>query len=141
LKYETLKSVVILSNVRNVKYRCANVNPPVVKTFWRQFWFKSDNLSRDRLVATCVRFLAVWKSYKHTNPESSSCNHLGAFYLTCFARMCEIFTSVVSESQRGPHVMLSGLYAATHMCMVFVFFSTDKKNQRCNLWKRRPCVV
>jgi len=29
-----------------------------------------------------------------------------AFYLTCFARVCKIFTAVVSESQRGPHVVL-----------------------------------
>jgi len=36
----------------------------------------------------------------------TSCNHLGAFYLTCFARVCEIFTSVVSESQHGPNVVL-----------------------------------
>jgi len=31
------------------------------------------------------------------NRETSSCNHLGAFYLTCFARVCEIFTAVVND--------------------------------------------
>jgi len=31
---------------------------------------------------------------------------LGAFYVTCFARACEIFTAVVSELQRGLHVVL-----------------------------------
>jgi len=41
--------------------RCANAKSPIVKTFWRRFWFKSHNLSRDRLVATCVRFSAMWK--------------------------------------------------------------------------------
>jgi len=39
------------------------------------------------------------------NREPSSCNHLGVFYLTCFARVSEIFTAVVSESQPGPHVL------------------------------------
>ena len=48
---------------------------------------------RDRFVATCVRFLAVWKSNKRANREPTSCKHSGAFYLTCF----EIFTSVVSR--------------------------------------------
>jgi len=64
---------------------------PIVKTFWRRFWFKSHMLSRDRFVATCVRFLAVWKSHKRANREPTSCNRLGAFYLTCFARGSEIF--------------------------------------------------
>ena len=53
-----------------------------------------------------VRFLAVWKSKKHANREPNSYNHLGAFYVTCFSRVCEIFTVVVSELQRGPHVVL-----------------------------------
>jgi len=52
-----------------------------------------------------VLFLSVWKS-KHANREPNSYNHLGTFYLTCFARVCEIFTVVVSELQRGPHVVL-----------------------------------
>jgi len=33
-------------------------------------------------------------------------NYLGAFYLTYFARVCEIFIAMVSELQRGPHVVL-----------------------------------
>jgi len=45
------------------------------------------------------------------NRECNSYNHLGAFYVTCFARVCEIFTAVVSELQRGPHAVL--LFAAT----------------------------
>jgi len=40
------------------------------------------------------------------NREQSSCHYVGAVYLTCFARVCEIFTAVVSESQRGPHIVL-----------------------------------
>jgi len=55
---------------------------------------------------SCVRFLPVWKSKKHANREYNSYNYLGAFYVTCFARVCEIFTAVVSELQRGPHVVL-----------------------------------
>jgi len=31
------------------------------------------------------------------NREHKSYNHLGAFYVTCFARVCEIFTAVVSD--------------------------------------------
>jgi len=54
----------------------------------------------------CIRFLPVWKSNKHANREPTTCNHLGAFYLMCFARVCEILQAVVSESQRGPHVVL-----------------------------------
>jgi len=38
--------------------------------------------------------------------EPTNCNHFGALYLTCFAGVCEIFTSVVSESQRGPNIVL-----------------------------------
>jgi len=66
LKYETLKSVEISSNVKNVKSRCAHVKPPIVKTFTQRFWFKSHMLSRDRLVVICFRFLADWKSNKRT---------------------------------------------------------------------------
>jgi len=38
--------------------------------------------------------------------EPSICNYLGVFNFTCFARVREIFTVVVSESQRGLHVVL-----------------------------------
>ena len=55
---------------------------------------------------SCVRFLTVWKSEKYANREANSYNHLNAFYLTCFARVCENFAAVVSELQRGPHVVL-----------------------------------
>ena len=55
---------------------------------------------------SCLRFLPVWKSNKHANREPNSYSHLGAFYVTCFACVCEIFTAVVSELQRGPHVVL-----------------------------------
>jgi len=55
---------------------------------------------------SCVRFLPVWKSNKRANREPDSCNHLGPFYVTCFARVCEIFTAVVSDLQRDPHVVL-----------------------------------
>jgi len=32
-----------------------------------------------------------WRSTKHANREPRSCNNLGAFYLTCFARVCVRF--------------------------------------------------
>jgi len=38
--------------------------------------------------------------------DISSCNHVGSFYVTCFARVCEIFMAVASELQRGLHVVL-----------------------------------
>jgi len=40
------------------------------------------------------------------NSDPSSCNHLGAFYLTCFALVCEIFTAVVSELKHGTRFVL-----------------------------------
>ena len=44
--------------------------------------------------------------WSYANPEPNSYNHLDALYVSCFARVCEIFTAVVSELQRGPHVVL-----------------------------------
>ena len=67
--------------------------------------------------------------------------------MKCFARVCEIFTTVVSELQRGPHVVLKSLcrhtYYIGHRCsvFVFVFFNTDKKNRCDSYKKRRPCVL
>ena len=46
---------------------------------------------------SCFRFLPVWKSKKHTNRERNSYNHLSAFNVMSFARVCEIVTAVVSE--------------------------------------------
>ena len=76
-----------LSNFQNVKSPRANVKPHIVKTFCRRFWFQSHMLSRDRFVATSVRFSAVWKRRKRANREPTSCNHLGAFCLDVF-RSC-----------------------------------------------------
>jgi len=39
------------------------------------------------------------------------------------------------------HTLRFNIFAATHMCKVFVLLSTDKKNQMWNLQNRRPCVV
>jgi len=41
-------------------------------------------------------------------------NHLGVFYVTCFARVCEIFTAVVSASQCGAHIVLK-VFMRPHM--------------------------
>ena len=64
--------------------------------------------------------------------------------MTCFARVREIFTAVESELQRGPHVVLQSLYAATHIIQVqllLYFFNIDRKN-RCDSYKKRgPCVL
>ena len=97
------KSVTILSNFQNVKTPCTNSNS-IFKTFWRWFWFL--NCTSFTRQVTCVRFLAVWKRKKHANRERNSYIHLDSFYLTCFVRVCEIFTAVVSELQRGHHVVL-----------------------------------
>jgi len=76
--------------------------------------FKLNIYSRDSLVAfdsyqsEKVRNTRIVNLTEPNNcsREPNSYNHLGAFYVTCFARMCEIFTDVVSEFQRGPHVVL-----------------------------------
>jgi len=48
----------------------------------------------------------------------------------CFARVSRVSDFYIrGESQRGPHVELLRFYAATHMCKVLVFLSTDTKNQ------------
>jgi len=106
--------VEILSNFQNVKSSCANAKPPIVKTFWWQFCFKSHMLSPDCFIAICVRFLAVWRSDKRVNREPTSRNHLGAFYLTCFVCMCEIFTSVVSHNM-VQMLCFNVIYALIHI--------------------------
>jgi len=73
-----------------------------LKSFWQRFWFKPHILLRDGFVAFDSQQSEKVKIY--ANREPSSLNHLGAFNLTCFARVCEIFTAVVSESQRDPRV-------------------------------------
>jgi len=103
LNMKHYKSVKILSNFQNVKSPCVNFNP-LFKTFWRRFSFFASHLFTRQF--SCVRFLPVWKSKKHANRESNSYSHLGVFYVTYFACVCEIFTVVVSELQRGPHVVL-----------------------------------
>jgi len=118
------KAVNILSNFQNVKSHCANLNP-LLKTFWRRFSvFQTSHLSTRQF--SCVRFLPVWKSKKLANREPNSYNYLDAFYVKCFARVCEIFTTMVSELQRGPHVVLKSLcphaYYIGHRCSVFVLF-------------------
>jgi len=88
-----------LSNSQNVK-SLRKLKVPLLKTFWR--WLFGLNLTSFRATIS----LRSGKSDIHANRESNSCNCLGAFYLTCFARVSEIFTAVVSKSQRGPQVVL-----------------------------------
>jgi len=57
------------------------------------------------------------KSKKLANREPNSSNYLGAFYLKCFARVCEIFTTVVSELQRGPHVVIKSICLHAYYCI------------------------
>jgi len=97
------KSVKILSIFQNVKFPCANLIP-LFKTFWRRFWFL--NFTSFHATIWLRSILTSLKSKKHVNRERNSYSHLGAFYVTCFARVCGIFTAVISELQRGPHVVL-----------------------------------
>jgi len=83
------KSVKTLSNFQKVKSPCVNLNP-LFKNFWRRYRFLNLTHPFTRQFG-CVRFLAVWKSKKHANRERNSYKCLGAFYVTCFARVCEIF--------------------------------------------------
>ena len=46
------------------------------------------------------------KEQNKETTQSNSYNHLDALYVSCFARVCESFTAVVSELQRGPHIVL-----------------------------------
>jgi len=56
-----------------------------------------DDLMKLSVMSTS---LYVWWGVHPLRP--SLCPRL----VTCFARVCEIFTAVVSELQRGPHVVL-----------------------------------
>jgi len=73
---------------------------------------------------------------KLANREPNSYNYLGAFHVKCFARVCEIFTTVVSKLQRGPHVVLKSLCRHAcyigHRCSVFAFLTQIRKN-RCDV--------
>jgi len=104
---------------------------------------KSDKLS-------CVRALAVSKSNKPANREPSSCNQLGAFCMTCFARVCMIFLSPwtaifieergvcdVCRRDKGVATWSSRCaftsFMTSYICAVcFVFLSTDKN--RCETY-------
>jgi len=97
------KSVEILSIFQNVKSHYANVKPFIGNFLATDLVWTSCHFARQ---FRCIRFFAVWKSNKHANRETSSCSHLSAFHLTYFARVYELFTAVLSESQRGPHVVL-----------------------------------
>jgi len=102
LNIKHYKSVEILSNFR-MSSLLAQIQTPYSKLSGDGSGFQTSHLTRQ---VSCIRFLPVWKSKKYANREPNSYNHLGAFYVTCFARVCEIFTAVVSELQRGPHVLL-----------------------------------
>jgi len=108
------KSVEILSNFQNVKNSCANVKPPSENFLATVLVWTSHPFARR---FRCVRYLPVWKSNKHANRERSSYNHLGTFYLACFARVCEIFIAwQVSHS-----VLLTlcfNVFMPPHICAV-----------------------
>ena len=53
---------------------------------------------------SCFRFLSVWKSKKYANCEPTT---IWVRFAWRFARVCDNFTAaVVSELQRGPHIVL-----------------------------------
>jgi len=78
-------------------------NPPIEDFLSTVLVFKLHIFSGDSFVA-----FDSYQSEKgrNTNREPNSYNHLDVFYVTCFARVCEIFTAVVNELQRGPHIVL-----------------------------------
>jgi len=121
------KSVKILSNFQNVKSPCTNLNP-LFKTYWRRFCFL--NLTSFHATVQLRSMLTSLKNKKLANREPNSYNHLGV-YVASFARVCEIFTAVVSELQRGPHVVLKSLCRHTYYigAVCLFFLNTDKKMQ------------
>ena len=68
--------------------------------------------------------------------------HLGAFYVTCFASVCEIFTAVVRELQRGPYVVL--VFMPPHIlytgAVCSFFLIQTRKTDVTLIKKRRPSV-
>ena len=103
----------------------------LVKTFWRRFWFKSHMISRGRLVATCVRFLAVWKSNKRANREPTSCNHLGAFYwLVLLVRVRFLYP--LQASRNVVHTLCFNVFMPPHVCArCLVFLWAQIRTIRC----------
>jgi len=93
-----------------IKFECQGPlhkrKAPLSTTFWRRFWFRPHILSHDGIVAFDSLQSEKVRNTGIVNLDCRSCIHFGAFYLTCFARVCEIFTAVVSEWQYGPHVLL-----------------------------------
>jgi len=75
------------------------------------------------------------KNNKHANREPGSCNHLGAFYVTCFARVCEIFTAVGSESN-VVHTLCFKVFMPPYICAVCLFFLAQIRQSRCETYKK-----
>jgi len=93
-KYETLQVSKDLIKFSECQVPLRKFKPLIQDLLAMVLVFTSHLFTRQ---ISCVRFLPVCKSKKNVNRESNSYNHLGAFYLTCFARVCEIFTAVVSS--------------------------------------------
>ena len=97
------KSLDILSNFQNVKSPCVNVIPPIKDFLETVLIWTSHHFARRFLY---VWFFAVWKCKEHANREPSSSTSWVRFTWRVLFCVCEIFTAVVSEPQRGPHVLL-----------------------------------
>jgi len=102
LNMKHYKSVKILSNYQ-YQAPLRKFKSPIQDFLATVLVFKPHIFSRDSLVA-----FDSYQSEKVRNTRIVNLTvvHLGAFYVTCFARICEIVTVLVSELQRGPHVVL-----------------------------------
>ena len=92
----------------------------------------------------CFRFLAVWKSNKRANRKPSSCNHLGAFYLTCFVRVCEIFTAW-KASRNMVLTLCFNVFLPPHVqyvqCICLFFWAQIRKKTDVKLIKNEGHVL
>jgi len=69
------------------------------------------------------------------NLAVATCNHVGDFYLTCFVRVCEIFTAVVKASRTWSHVVLY-VRMPQHIYAVCLLFGPQIKKTDVKLIKK-----
>jgi len=131
----------ILSNFQNVNSPCTNLIP-YSRISGDGSSFQTSHLFTWQF--SCVRFLPVWKSSKHANGEPNSDNHLGAFYVTCFAHGVWLFYSCGKQvATWSSRCALKSLCRHTYYIgAVCLFFWTQLGKNRCNSYeKRRTCVL
>jgi len=120
------KAVEILSKFQNVKSTCANVKPPI-ESFLATVLVQNPTSFRFSLRS------GVWKSNKHANRGSSSCNNLGRFTW----RVLLVCATFLWPWQASINVVLKlcfNVFIPWLICVVcLIFLITDKKKQMWNI--------